>query len=203
MRSPQTFMPPPSERFRQASSTRHRISNSIDAPLNAVMVPTSNGGATSTRSPPTKSMPRRARSSRSASSAVMPPASGVPVPGAWDGSRLSMSKRQIGRSVANNPPRFVRGEAPALVGEFVDAEHAHAARAGKPPHVRVVGGAADADLDHPPRVQQALLHRAAERRAVVEARAQVVVAGVAMGVDMHHADRPMPATPRRIGRLIE
>ena len=80
------------DRFCHASTRRHRISNSIEAPLNAVMVPTSNGGATSTRSPPTKSRPRSARSSRSASSAVMPPASGVPVPGACDGSRLSMSK---------------------------------------------------------------------------------------------------------------
>src|SRR5271166_1318469 len=76
----------------RASATRHSSSNSTDAPLNAVSVPTSNGGDTSTRSAPTKSSPRSARSRRSASIIVIPPASGVPVPGACDGSSASMSK---------------------------------------------------------------------------------------------------------------
>ena len=58
------------------------------------------------------------------------------------------------------------------------------------PHVGHIQAAPDADLDHPRRIQQALLHRPAERCAVVKARAQVVVARVAMGIDMHHADRP-------------
>ena len=105
-----TRIPPPPPRLRHASSTRHRISNSIEAPLKAVSVPGSNDGATSTRSPPTKSIPRRARNSRSASRAVMPPASGVPVPGASAGSRLSMSKLQIGWAIADHTARLGGGE---------------------------------------------------------------------------------------------
>ena len=66
-------------------------------------------------------------------------------------------------------------------------------RGAEAPHVRIVGGAADADLDDAVGVEQALVDRAAERRAVVEARAEVVVAGVAMGVDVDHADGPLRA----------
>src|SRR5215203_2543709 len=49
------------------------------------------GGETSTMSAPTTLTPTRARSVCNSSRLVSPPASGVPVPGAWAGSRTSMS----------------------------------------------------------------------------------------------------------------
>ena len=52
--------------------------------------------------------------------------------------------------------------------------------------------AADADLDHPFRIDQPLLDGAAERRAVgVFLAAEIAVAGVGMGVEMNDADRPL------------
>jgi hypothetical protein len=49
--------------------------------------------------------------------------------------------------------------------------------------------AADADLAHAPRIEQAFLNHAPERGAMMQARAEIVVVGVAMGVDMDHAER--------------
>jgi hypothetical protein len=65
-----------------ASAKRQRISYIIVAPTRAVLPVGSNGGATSTTSPPTKLRPRKPRSSAWASRVVRPPTSGVPVPGA-------------------------------------------------------------------------------------------------------------------------
>ena len=58
----------------------------------AVFVLASYCGATSTTSPETMSSPTSPRKSSSASRVVKPPISGVPVPGAKAGSRLSTSK---------------------------------------------------------------------------------------------------------------
>ena len=93
-------------RFCQASTSRQSISKSIDAPLNDVIVPTSNGGATSTRSPPTKSMPRSARNSRSASSAVMPlpRECRCPAPATGPGCRCRTSDRSGRRRRRDVPP---------------------------------------------------------------------------------------------------
>ena len=68
------------------------------------------------------------------------------------------------------------------------ASGVHATVAAEAPHVRIVGRAADADLDDALGIEQAFLDGAAEGGAVVEAGAEIVVAGVAMGVDMDHAD---------------
>ena len=73
------------------SATRHRISNMMVAPTRAVLPVWSYGGATSTTSPPMRFRPRNPRSRRCASSVVMPPISGVPVPGAYTGSSPSTS----------------------------------------------------------------------------------------------------------------
>ena len=54
----------------------------IVAPTKAVFPDGSNGGDTSTTSPPMRSRPRSPRRNASASRVVMPPTSGVPVPGA-------------------------------------------------------------------------------------------------------------------------
>ncbi len=56
-------------------------------------------GATSTTSAETRLQEARPRRISSSSREVMPPASGVPVPGAWAGSRQSMSMEMYsGRS---------------------------------------------------------------------------------------------------------
>src|SRR5262249_51425476 len=61
---------------------RHKISNSIWAPTCAVLEVGSYCGAISTTSPPMMLRPCRPRSICWASRGVMPPTSGVPVPGA-------------------------------------------------------------------------------------------------------------------------
>src|SRR5436189_28464 len=55
---------------------------------------------------------------------------------------------------------------------------------------------ADPDLDHPPRVHVPLLHRAAERRAVEELRAEVLVPGVRVGVEVDDAERAVATRER-------
>ena len=89
---------------------------------------------------------------------------------------------------------------PALLG-LHDAE----ALLARP--VEIVGGvagAAQADLHAALAVEQALLDRAAERRAVGDLLAEHGVVDVGMGVDMHQADRPVLALAcaRRIGRAM-
>src|SRR5262249_9709593 len=64
------------------SAVKHKISNSIWAPTCAVLDVGSYCGAISTTSPPMMLRPCRPRSICWASRGVMPPTSGVPVPGA-------------------------------------------------------------------------------------------------------------------------
>ena len=52
------------------------------------------------------------------------------------------------------------------------------------------------DLDHAPRVEQALLDGAPERRAVSVAVAEIAVIGVGMGVEMDEAERRHPSRAR-------
>ena len=59
----------------------------------------------------------------------------------------------------------------------------------EPPDVGVVDAAPDADLDGALGIEQTLLDRARERRAVMVVGAEIVGAGIAMGVDVHHANR--------------
>ena len=49
---------------------------------------------------------------------------------------------------------------------------------------------ADADLHHPPGIDEALLDRMIKRRAVAKALAKALRPGVDMGVEMDEADRP-------------
>src|SRR5688572_28510161 len=70
-------------RLRATASARiHMISNMKVAPTSAVLPLGSNGGETSTTSPPMRFNPCRPRMTSCASRVVMPPISGVPVPGA-------------------------------------------------------------------------------------------------------------------------
>src|SRR5512147_2884711 len=75
-----------------ASASTHMISNMKVAPTRAVLPLGSKGGETSTTSPPIRLRPCSPRTTSCASRVVMPPISGVPVPGANTGSRPSTSK---------------------------------------------------------------------------------------------------------------
>ena len=59
-----------------------QVITTMVAPTSAVLPDGSNGGETSTTSPPIKLRLRKPRNIRSASRVVIPPGSGVPVPGA-------------------------------------------------------------------------------------------------------------------------
>ena len=71
------------------------------APTKAVFPVLSNGGATSTTSPPIKLSPFRPLRSCCASKVVIPPTSGVPVPGAKALVRLHQTKYKF-----FHPPRL-------------------------------------------------------------------------------------------------
>lgn len=77
------------------------------------------------------------------------------------------------------------------------ADHRHAERVAERP--QRLGGAANADLDGALRIQRAVLHRAAERTAVVVLVAEQLGAGVATGVEVHETERAAalssPRTP--------
>src|SRR6185312_16984732 len=72
----------PALRAATEAATTQRISYIIVAPTSAVIPLGSKGGATSTTSPPTRLRPASRRTIICASTVVMPPHSGVPVPGA-------------------------------------------------------------------------------------------------------------------------
>jgi len=56
------------------------------------------------------------------------------------------------------------------------------------PHVRRTDRTAYADLDGAVRIEQPFLDRPPERRTVMKLGTEIIVAGVAVGIDMHHAD---------------
>ena len=70
----------------------HRISNAIVAPTSDVILFISNGGETSTTSAPIKFKLFTCLIINCASRTLIPPTSGVPVPGAKVGSIPSISK---------------------------------------------------------------------------------------------------------------
>ena len=57
------------------------------------------------------------------------------------------------------------------------------------PHISFVQAATNAHLDRALRIDEPLFDRPAKRRAVMEARALLVIARVAMGIDVHQAER--------------
>src|SRR3546814_13498626 len=63
---------------------------------------------------------------------------------------------------------------------------------------------ANADLDRAGGIEHAVEHRVAEGSAVVELRVVEGAAGVAVGVDVDHADRPLtaPRLPDRVGDRV-
>ncbi len=95
----------------------------------------------------------------------------------------------IGGPVADDGARLLDDRLGPLVVEFLHVDDAHAAVMAEAPDIDIVDAAADTDLDRPLGIEQPLLHRPPERRAVMEFRAEIIVAGVAMGIEMDHADR--------------
>ena len=79
----------------------------------------------------------------------------------------------------------------AAAHEFLDEDDANAVGLGEVVVGGIVDRAADADLHDALGVEQALLDRPAERRAVgVGVVAEIAVVGVGVGVEMDEAERP-------------
>jgi hypothetical protein len=81
---------------------------------------------------------------------------------------------------------------PSLVVKLLDRDHAHTLVMAELPHISLVQAATNADLDRALRIDEPLFDRPAKRRAVMEARSEIVIARVAMGIDMHQAERSIP-----------
>ncbi len=125
---------PAQPRRAHASATTHRISYKIEAPWNAVRPPTSNGGLTSTRSAPTRSSPIRPRTMRCAS--IMRESARFGRAGAGSPGRVQAVdvEAEIGRAVADHPPRLLDRPAPAAIMQLVHRHHAHAGLLAVGPH---------------------------------------------------------------------
>ena len=76
----------------------------------------------------------------------------------------------------------------AQLAELLGMDDRHAAVVGELP--QILGAAADADLDGALGVEHARQHRLPERSAVMELGALEGAAGIAVGIDVHHAERP-------------
>src|SRR5262249_896861 len=143
----------------------------------------SSGGETSTRSAPATSSPASARITPCASRTVIPPASVSRCRGSRRVDDVNV-EGDVGWAVADDGAGLTHHVLHAAFGELLDKHQANARRACKV----VVGGAgdrpADADLDHPFRVDQVLLDRTAKRRAVVVAVAEEAVVGVGVRIDV-------------------
>ena len=94
---------------------------------------------------------------------------------------------EVGRPVADDLSRLLDDGRDAQAGHFLGVDHGHAGLVGELP--QIFGRAANADLDGARRVEHAVEHRVAERPAMVELGQVVGAAGVAMRVDVDHADR--------------
>ena len=161
------------------------------------------GGETSTTSMPTRSTcPTIWRIARSSSRESMPPASGVPVPGAIPGSTTSMSTdryMQSGPSSASPIASAIDG----LGAAVLDLDHRVPAQAllAHPVEGLLLGPvAAQAHLHEVRAGDPALLDQAAHRRAVAVQLAPLLGAGVGVGVEVHDADRARMTVARHGGR---
>src|SRR5271166_1818412 len=93
---------------------------------------------------------------------------------------------EIGGAAADDLSRLLGRPPPTFVVKLLNGNHAHATVVAELPHIGHAEAAADADLDHALRIDKSLLDRPAEWRAVMKARAEIVVTGVAVGIDMEH-----------------
>ena len=125
----------------RACASTHRSSNRIPTAVILVMPLVSSGGETSTRSAPTRSRPPNSRIRRWTSSVVRPPGSGVPV---------------------YNHARLLGCPSPSLVVKLLDRNHAHTLVMAELPHISLVQGATNADLDRALRIDEPLFDRPAK-----------------------------------------
>ena len=99
---------------------------------------------------------------------------------------------EVGRAIADDAARLGDGVGNPLLGHLLHVDDADAL-VERP--VALVGGihrSANADLHHALRIEDAVLDRAAEGRAVGELlAAEIVVARVGMSIHMDHAERTL------------
>src|SRR5262249_33162496 len=105
----------------------------------------------------------------------------------------------VGRAVAHHLARLLDDALDAELCHVFDMNDGHAAVVGELPEE--LGGASDADLDRALGIEHAVEDRVAERAAVVELRALVLAARVAMRIEMDEPDRAVAgeALQDRIG----
>ena len=109
--------------------------------------------------------------------------------GGVDGVEAVDVEADVAGGVADDAAGFGDRVAPAVVVEFVHGHDAHAALGAEGPEsAGFGGGTAQADLDTALWVECAVFDGLAEGCAVVVGAAHVVGAGVAVGVDVNHAD---------------
>ena len=96
-------------------------------------------------------------------------------------------ERHIGRAIAHYGAGHAHDFGNTQCGYLLGMHHRHADIFGKLP--QVFRRTADTDLDAARRVQHAVEHRQPERPAVVETGLVKRASGIAVRVDMHHAQR--------------
>ena len=174
-----------------------RAARTAWAPICAVLVVASYCGATSTTSPPTTLRPARPRRMPSTSRGVSPPTSGVPVPERRPVHAVDV-ERHVDRPAADDFARLGHDRRDAHRGDILVVQNSHPAVVREFP--QIFGAAADADLDRALRVEHTGQHRLPERPAVMKLGAFIFARGVAVRIDMHHADRAF-ATDRLQDRV--
>lgn len=162
------------------------------APTTAVLPEGSKGGDTSTTSPPTRSSPLQAaqhllRLGRRIAADLRRAGAGR-----VDRVQPVHVEADIGRSRADHAPCLLDHLLDAELEELLDIHDADALSLAPVIVGLAVERAANTDLDGALGIEQAFLDRAAERRAVGQfVVAEIAVPGIGMGVEMHHADRPV------------
>ena len=135
---------------------------------------------------------------------VRPPGSGVQFPRIGRVEQVDV-EREVRGTLAYNHARLLGCPSPSLVVKLLDRNHAHTPVMAELPHISLVQGATNADLDRALRIDEPLFDRPAKRRAVMEARAEIVIARVAIGIDVHQAERSIPgncAQNRKRDRMV-
>ena len=180
-----------------------RISRTIRSAASAVMSaePTAVGITSTTSAPTISSSAASVRAAQRRSAVVIPPGSGVPVPGANAGSRTSTSIVRKTAPGADDLDRALHHLGDPQLAHVVH-EEARDAVLGLPGELGLAGPvAAQADLDIPARVDVALLDEPVEGRPVGDLDAVHLGAGVGVGVEVDEPDRAVGGRDRADVRL--
>jgi hypothetical protein len=97
----------------------------------------------------------------------------------------------VGRAIGEHALDFLDHRCPSQFLVLVHGDHSQTGLLAVPDVVVTVAGAAQADLDHPGRIQQPLLDGPAHEGRVIDLGAHEVVEGVGMRVDLQHAHWPL------------